>query len=203
MTPNEFLRRLERNAAEIRRYVSRDAPRIVGTIAVNHIREDFAAGGYTHAGRTPWQPTRRQLSGGTGAGAQYGPLLSGRNRLMHSIAYTAGEARVTVGTDVPYAAVHNEGGTLHPRVTRRMRRFAWAMYYREMGPAAGGGGRKARKPRLPKPAAEVWKRLALTRKERLNVRIPQRRFLPDAGNPELRRKIAERMERDMTKILNR
>lgn len=200
---NEFLRQIERNATELRKYVKRDAPRIVGTIAVNHIREDFAAGGFTDGGRTPWKVTKRQLSGGTGAASQYGPLTSGRNRLMHSIIYSTGDARVTIKTDVPYAAIHNFGGTVRPRVTKRMRRFAWAMYYELSGiPKKGKDGKKRKRYTLPKPEAEMWKRMALTRKQTLVINIPQRRFMPDGDTPELRKKIAARIEKDLMKILN-
>lgn len=200
---NEFLRQIERNAAEMRQYVKRDAPRIVGTIAVNHIREDFAAGGFTDGGRTPWKVTKRQLSGGTSAASQYGPLTSGRNRLMHSITYSTGDARVTIRTDVPYASIHNFGGTVQPKVTKRMRRFAWAMYYKMSGTVPKGKKRKkGTRYTLPKPEAEMWKGMALTKKERLDIHIPQRRFMPDGDTPELRNKIAARLEKDLAKILN-
>ena len=51
-----------------------------------------------------------------------------------------------------YARMQDEGGTTHPRVTPRMRRWAWAMYsqYHE----------------------GLYKGLALTKKDRLTVNIP-------------------------------
>jgi phage gpG-like protein len=36
---------------------------------------------------------------------------------------------VIIGTDVPYAQIHNEGGISHPVVSKKMKKFAWAMYY--------------------------------------------------------------------------
>lgn len=203
MNPDRIIEAVRRNIDGLRRYIDTQAPRIVGTIAVNHIREDFAAGGFTNGGRTPWKPTKRQQSGGTNAASQYGPLTSSRNRLMNSVTYLTGKRKVTVKTDVEYAAVHNFGGTVHPRVTPRMRRFAWAMYYELGGEVpTGKAKRKGKKYRLPSPEAEMWKRLALTKKERLTIHIPQRRFMPSADTPELDRKIQQRLEKDIIKILD-
>ena len=43
-----------------------------------------------------------------------------------------------------YAPIHNWGGTLHPTVTPKMRRFAWAMFYRTAG-IKRGASPKSRK----------------------------------------------------------
>jgi phage gpG-like protein len=40
---------------------------------------------------------------------KYGPLMSSRQNLYGSIYYRPDDCRVTVGTEVPYAAIHNEG----------------------------------------------------------------------------------------------
>ncbi len=40
---------------------------------------------------------------------KYGPLMSSRQNLYGSIYYRPDDYRVTVGTEVPYAAIHNEG----------------------------------------------------------------------------------------------
>lgn len=205
MTPEQLIRTLEQRVARLGDYLKRTAPRLVGDIAINHIREDFARGGLTHNGYRPWAKTRRQQSGGTSASSQYGPLLSKRNHLMHSIDKQTGEGRVTVYTDVPYAAIHNRGGTLHPKVTPKMRKFAWAMYYKETGITRKmKRGGKARKNRQLNESEEAknWKRLALTRKTQLNIRIPRRQFMPDTPGPELVRKINARLDADIEKIMN-
>lgn len=66
----------------------------------------------------------------------------------------------SVGTNVVYAPIHEFGGTTMPSVTERMRKFAWAMFY--------------------KSNDEKWKRLALTRKSRLEIKIPKRPFIRPA-----------------------
>ena len=204
MTPEQFIRALKKKAVKMKQYISRTAPRIAGQIAVNHIREDFARGGMTHNGFQKWDETRRQKSGGKNASSQYGPLLSGRNRLTHSIGSQPGQGEVRIYTDVPYAAIHNNGGTTHPKVTPKMRKFAWAMYYKETGITKKmKRGGKARKNRLANESEEArnWKRLALTKKTQLNVHVPQRRFMPDKPGPELMKKVNARMDSDLKKIM--
>ena len=205
MTPEQLTRTLKQRFARLEGYLKNTAPRLAGDIAINHIREDFARGGLTHNGFREWAKTRRQQSGGKDAGSQYGPLLSKRgNYLMHSIDKRVGEGEVAVYTEVPYAAIHNRGGTLHPKVTPKMRKFAWAMYYEEMGITRKmKRGDKARKTRQANEseAAKNWKRLALTRKMQLNIRIPQRQFMPSTAGPELTKKINARLDADVKKIM--
>lgn len=55
-------------------------------------------------------------------------------------------------TSVKYARIQEEGGTTHPQVTDRMRRWAWAMYY-----ATGD---------------DKFMGIALTKKSNLNIPIP-------------------------------
>lgn len=120
--------------------------------------------------------------------------------LFGAIKYVPGDGKVKVGNDLVYAPANNWGGTLHPTVTPRMRRFAWAKYYQ-----AGGGqkkgteGKKSTENEEP-PEAIKWKKLALTKKEKLDVKIPQRQFLGEST--ELTEKIANKTETEVRKILN-
>ena len=187
-----FFHRVTKNLLKAKQYIKNQAPRIAGQMAVNHVRSDFRKGGVTNNGFRQWPMTKRQQSGGSDAVSQYGPLLSGRNRLMNSITAQPGEGRVRIYTDVPYAAVHNFGGILRPRVTPKMRKFAWAMFYKETGYKKGKG--KAN-------TDNKWKALALTKKTQLSVRIPQRQFLPPKPAPELMQKIEQRIDKDLMKII--
>lgn len=193
MTPEQFInQQLKNKLAKMKRYINSTAPRIAGQIAVNHVRADFRKGGLTNNGFHQWPMTKRQQSGGSSASAQYGPLLSGRNHLMNSITAQPGEGHVRIYTDVPYASVHNFGGILRPKVTAKMRKFAWAMFYKETGYKKGKG--KAN-------TDNKWKALALTKKTQLSVRIPQRQFLPQKPAPELMQKIEQRIDKDLMKII--
>lgn len=194
MTPEQFInQQLKNKLARMKSYIKAQAPHIAGQIAVNHIRADFRKGGLTNNGFHPWPITKRQTSGGSDAASQYGPLLSGRNRLMNSITAQPGEGHVRILTVVPYAAVHNKGGVLRPRVTTKMRKFAWAMFYKETGGKKGKGKNSVKDSK--------WKALALTKKTLLNVNIPQRQFMPPEASPELRQKIEQRIDKDLLKII--
>ena len=155
MTPVQFKATIDRNRAALNNLVARKMPILAGNIAKRHIEADFRAGGYTNNGRKPWKPTRRQQYG-TGASAAYGPLLSGSNTLASSIQYVPQQASVTIFTRVPYAGIHNWGGTTHPTVTPKMRRYAWAMHYKESGGVKG--------------ADTMWKRMALTKRQSSRLR---------------------------------
>lgn len=187
MNIQEFNRKMLQKQKQLTDLMHRKMPVLAGNLAKRHIEEDFRKGGFTHNGFRKWPETKRQKSGGTGASSQYGPLLSGRNYLSGSIEYTPGDGQVTVFTRVPYAALHNRGGTTHPTVTPKMRRYAWAQHYKEAGD--------------DKKKDTFWKRLALTKKEKLTVTIPQRQFMPTTPGPELAQKVSDKMNQEIRKII--
>ena len=210
MTDQEFIRLLQTRATEINRLVNRVLPIKVGALAKAHFRENFRLSGFMNGGLRAWPVTRRQQTGGKSAAANYGPLLSKRNHLFGSIGYKPGPGYVVIGTTLPYAAIHNDGGTVGPTVTLKMRKFAWAMYYKALGgkgkkgkAAKNGGhgntaGKKSGKKAAPlSPEAERWKALALTRKQKLNIVIPKRQFIGDSQelNAAINRKIGEEMDK--------
>ena len=188
MDIQEFTRWSLRKKKEVDDFLRSDMPVLAGNLAKRYIEEDFRKGGFTYYGFHRWPQTKRQQSGGNGASSAYGPLLSGRNHLSSSIEYTPGDGVVTVFTRAPYAGVHNWGGILRPTVTPQMRRFAWAQHYKE----AGGDKKKD----------TFWKRLALTKKTNLTVRIPQRQFISREPGPELAMKINAEMDAGVEKIIN-
>lgn len=187
MDIQEFNRRRIQNQKQLDDLMRRRMPVFAGNLAKRHIEEDFRRGGFTHNGFHKWKETRRQRSGGTDARSQYGPLLSGRNYLAGRIQYTPGDGIVSVFTRAPYAAIHNWGGITHPTVTPKMRKFAWAQHYREAGD--------------DKKKDTFWKRLALTKKTKLNVVIPQRQFISKDPGPELSKKVNEKLESEIRKII--
>ena len=199
MTDQEFIRLLQTRATEINRLVNRVLPIKVGALAKAHFRENFRLSGFMNGGLRAWPATRRQQTGGKSAAANYGPLLSRRNHLFGSIGYKPGPGYVVIGTSLPYAAIHNDGGTVSPTVTLKMRKFAWAMYYKSLGTKSSKGskGSKGKKGATVPAEAERWKALALTRKQKLNITIPKRQFIGDSQelNAAINRKIGEEMDK--------
>lgn len=158
-----------------------EIPRKAAVVAKNHFMKNFDESGFVDGGLRPWKKTRRQE-----AGDPRKPLTSNRNHLMNSIDVVGAPGQVTVVNPVPYARIHNEGGTIHsqPTVTPKLRKMAWAKAYSIAGVSKGG--------KLPKDLPEEarkWRALALTKKEKLNIKIkiPRRQFIGESK--ELRVKI--------------
>jgi predicted transcriptional regulator len=83
-----------------------------------------------------------------------------------------------------------------------MRKFAWANYYKETGiKKTDSKQAKKRKTENASENANKWKALALTKKSKLNIRIPQRQFLGESK--ELDDRIRQTMENEIGNILNR
>lgn len=197
MDAKDIQKRITRLKDDIEREVRERLPRKVGIVAVNHFKQNFRDAGWRDNGLHPWKTTRRQKEGGTDA--KYTPLTSRRNHLMRSIQYESQPGQVTVSNPVPYAAIHNEGGTIntHPSVTKRMRRFAWAKVY-----ALAGVKGKGKLPKQLPAAAAKWRALALTKKSKLNItaHIPQRQFMGDSR--ELKQKINTIINESIKRIEN-
>lgn len=126
MTSEEFLKFARTKIKEIDGYTRNRLPKIAGTLAKSHFQEGFQQGGFIDTSLQKWQPARRQSDTAGGAAARYGPLLSSRQRLYRSIAFDPGEGRVRIYSPLPYAAIHNGGGTLLPSVTAKMRKFIYS-----------------------------------------------------------------------------
>ena len=188
MTPDQFLQLLQNHREELEHLVRRTLPVKIGNIAKDHFQDNFRRHGFIDGGIHPWQRTHRQ-STAKGANSQYGPLMSGRQHLYGSISYQPGDAQVTIGTDLPYAAIHNDGGDII--VTARMKRYFWAKYRETNG---GSWKRKAKN-----TEADFWKFLALKPVGSV-IHIPQRKFIGESR--ELNDKIEQTILQELEKIFN-
>ena len=120
--------------------------RKIGERMVESIRRNFIAGG-----RPAWRPL---------AGANNRSPLQGTGRLSRSVRYQVidNSVVVTAGEGIPYARIHQAGGTVHPTITERSKKYFWAMF------AATGD---------PK-----WKWMALKKPgSKFNVQIPARPYM--------------------------
>lgn len=180
MNIEQFQQLLNEKRAEIEQAMRRTLPVKVGRIAKDHFQEGFRRGGFQDNGTQAWQRKKRP--------DKYGPLMSSRQNLYGSIYYRPDDYRVTVATEVHYAAIHNDGGDIV--VTPRMKRFFWAKY-RE---ANGGSWKRNAK----NDEAEFWKTLAL-KKGGSVIHIPQRKFIGESN--ELTDKINNTIETEINKIL--
>jgi len=112
-------------------------------------------------------------------------ILVGRGYLRDSIrVISKSDDSIKFGTDVRYAKIHNEGGTIQVRITKRSRKFFWFMYSRT-------GDAK-------------WKGMALTKKTVLIIKIPKRQFIGHSEKliNEIDEWIINHIERDFKKAIN-
>jgi phage gpG-like protein len=93
-------------------------PAEIATIAVNFSKDRFKEQAWLSETKEPWKPRKRPRKGKTGKTNNAQTLLVKTGRLKRSIRkISATEDRVIIGTDVPYAQIHNEGGTINTTAT--------------------------------------------------------------------------------------
>ena len=143
---------------------------------------------------------------GEGWQRQKSPTRAGKHILVDSgglrlsISAKSDEDSITFQTSLPYAAIHNEGGEI--KVTARMKRFFWAMYYKAnggLGRRKDGTLRKDKRNARLSTEAEFWKHMALM-KVGATVKIPRRRFI--GKHPELEKEVTAIIEKRLTEFYN-
>lgn len=164
MADNNF-DKLARKAKDFNRLIDR-LPRLIGTEAVNFSKKRFREQAWADHGTESWKKRK------PGAARNQGrSTLVDSGKLRNSIRIVrTGRDFVTIGSKIPYAQIHNDGGTINIPVTDKMRKWGWAMY--------------------AKTKDSKFKGLALTKKTNLRVRMPKRKFM---GNSAVLRQITKRM----------
>ena len=129
-----------------------------------------------------------------------GHLLVDSGTLRRSIRSEIKESSIVFKSDLPYAAIHNEGGEI--KVTQRMKKFFWYKYYSTTGTFGrrkdGSLRRDKRNNRLT-TEAEFWKCMALM-KVGASLKIPRRQFL--GKSPEVEQAVREIIEENITEYFN-
>lgn len=110
-------------------------------------------------------------------------LVKGGGGLRGSIKASVGESTVSFTSSLPYAAIHNEGGTI--TVTPKMKRFFWSRYYELTGKVKHTKSGKVSKRSVSiSDEAEFYKNLALM-KAGSKITIPQRQFIGHAPEVDM------------------
>lgn len=137
-----------------------------------------------------WQKRRREGRGS---------LLVASGRLRRGLRSTSNAKDIHFAHDAPYAKIHNEGGKI--KITPKMRKFFWAMYYKNMqGVAfnvktkAASNKSSARKNEL----AEGWRNMAMSKKGVIN--IPKRQYV--GAHSRVDEIIERRTTQEVEKYLN-
>ena len=129
-----------------------------------------------------------------------GHILVDSGDLRRSIKSRITGNSITFYSELPYAAIHNEGGEIV--VTERMRRFFWYKYYSttgSFGRKKNGNLRNDRRNRQLGTEADFWKAMALM-KEGDTIKIPKRQFL--GKSPEVEETVREIIEKNLSEYIN-
>lgn len=132
----------------------RDMPKDVGEKARAFFLQSFIKEGFTDNSFIAW-PKRKDKAPHK--------LLSQSLALRNSITVdkaTLDQIVVSAGKGLPYAAIHNSGGTISVKVTDRMRKYFWYMH--------------------KKTGQAKYKWMALTKKERFSIHIPKRQYIGES-----------------------
>ncbi|MBQ4278345.1 MAG: hypothetical protein IJC16_00130 [Rikenellaceae bacterium] len=145
--------------------VRRQLPRIWGTVAVNYFKDSFRRQGWRDRTLKKWPDRKKGVKGRA--------ILIGRGHLRNSIRIeTATFRRTVVGSNLPYAAAHNEGVQATVTVRAHTRRIYGR---RKEEYVTRAGHNRTRSVRYEAGSYEV-------RQHTRRMNLPQRRF---AGNSEV------------------
>lgn len=118
---------------------------------------------------TPWAQTK-----GTN---NRGSLMLRSGDLRKSIESKLNNDGITFSSSLPYASIHNSGGSI--TITPNMKKYFWARYYQAVGKVKvkkDGTASKAKTSLTANAQAQYFKSLALM-KVGSKITIPQRQFL--------------------------
>lgn len=133
------------------RKLKKDAIRYAARAGVNFFQDSFLNQGFTDAVHEPWPIRKNDVDPGR-------KILIKSAVLMNSIeVFSSNNERIEFGSREQYAEIHNEGGTVVIKITEKSRKYFWFMYRATNN--------------------EMWKGLALTKKQRITIKIPKRQFL--------------------------
>ncbi|WP_107039953.1 phage virion morphogenesis protein [Brumimicrobium mesophilum] len=115
-----------------------------------------------------WKPTKMHNDRGS--------LMLRSGALRQSIDSTISNYNIIYTSSLPYASIHNEGGEI--TVTKKMKSFFWAMYYKTSGAVSGKGSQRDI---AMSSEAKQWKNMALMKVGK-KIKIEQRQFIGDHPN---------------------
>lgn len=156
-------------------------PALMGAEAVRHIKENFRQGGFVDETLEPWKPRKNDKDQGRGIliGKGTGHLFKDIRVLQKLI------NGVKVGTTLPYARIHNDGGTIqHPGGTA---------FFKKKGEIAYVSNRVAL------ALATAGRKLPRTKAHRIT--IPARKFI--GASVQLGARLKEIVTRELRNLTNK
>lgn len=191
MDSRVFVKQSRQQAGRIASYINDIAPAMVVSKTLRFIDGNFRAQGWQGATFKPWQNKQANIGR-----RRPGRILIITGRLRRGVNYTTnGRGEVRFYNNVPYAQIHNQGGTIN--ITAKVKAFNRRRFYKDEVSAPG-----ARKPRFTKTHIGDSSVRAHTRK--MKIVMPQRQFMPyeGHGSPVLDNSIKRDIEKEIKKILS-
>lgn len=140
-----------------------------------------------------WQ--RRKYDDGSNRKVLQGEGKSGVHLSQIASSGRIDGSKVVYSSTLPYAAIHNEGGTI--TVTAKMKRYFWAKYIEAKGVFSyrkDGQQRNTQRQRKLSADSEFYKAMAL-KKAGDKIKIPKRQFI--GMHPSLNAAITEIIEKNL------
>ncbi len=146
---------LRKKIAAASERIRQDGTRIIAEMATEYYKQRFTTKEWEGE---PWPAAKNPPSRGSLL-VRSGALVS----TIRPVRVTSTEATIRAGSPrVPYARIHNEGGTVTQKPTPKQRRFFWAKAHATSETATESGlGR--------------WERAAVAKQ--LHITIPRRKFI--------------------------
>lgn len=133
-----------------------DSRRYAMVHCLNFFKDSFRKQGFTDQHFEQWE---NRVSPDYRPG---GALLVSTSFLLESLKVLAGNKhQIVFGSYAPYAEIHNEGGVMKIKITKKSRKYFWYMF--------------------KKTNDDKWKRMALTKKTEMQVKIPKRQFIGESA----------------------
>lgn len=184
---NDFLKKLNNVSKVVKRM-----PDSVAKEAVRFSKERFQQTNWIGDTTENWKKRKFDRKGNN--------VLTDSSRLRTSIKAVKKTLDVVViGTDVPYARIHNTGGRI--KVTPKMIKFFWAKYYETSGTLTEtkkGAVSKTQRNAKIQSQAGYWKSLALMKPGK-EIKIPKRQFI--GSSPYLEKRLIRIMSAQLNKAL--
>lgn len=186
MDSRDFTKLSRRQAGRIASYINDIAPAMVVQKTLRFIDGNFRAQGWQGATFKAWQKQK----------VRKGTILIMTGRLRRGTNYTTnGRGEVRFYNNVPYARIHNEGGTIN--ATQQVRGFTRRRFNTDEISAPG-----ARKAKFAKTQTGESQVRGFTRV--MKTTMPQRQFMPYEGHesPVLNDSIKRELEKRIKALLN-
>lgn len=134
--------------------LKKDLVRYASGTGIDFFMDSFQNQGFTDTNFEAWDKRANDFDPGR-------KVLIKSSYLMNSIdVFDANEQRITFGSDAEHAEIHNNGGSIQISITPKSRKYFWYMF--------------------KTTGVSMWKALALTKKQKITIKIPKRQFIGES-----------------------